>query len=72
MAQIDIGGDLVVILEMHPLNVDDLIIHRSNQSGIAPLSVNIHEFPANAPSVITPERDVCKFLLSLYPTVRTG
>ncbi len=39
-----------------PLNVNDLIIHRSDRSGVPELSVTIHKFPANAPSSFTPAR----------------
>ena len=39
-----------------PLNVNDLIIHRSDRSGVQELSVTIHKFPANAPSSFTPAR----------------
>lgn len=43
------------------LNVNDLIIRRSDRSGCADLSVTIHEFPANAPSSFTPARDAYTF-----------
>ena len=43
------------------LNVNDLIIRRSDRSGVAELSVTIHEFPANAPSSFTPARDAYTF-----------
>lgn len=39
-----------------PLNVNDLIIHRSDRSGVQELSVTIHKFPANSPSSFTPAR----------------
>jgi AraC family transcriptional regulator len=38
------------------LNVNDLIIHRSDRSGVEDLSVTIHRFPANAPASLTPAR----------------
>lgn len=44
-----------------PINVDDLIIHRSDRSGVKELSVTIHRFPANAWSSFTPERDAYTF-----------
>jgi AraC family transcriptional regulator len=43
------------------LNVNDLIIHRSDRSGVDDLSVTIHKFPANAPSSLTPARDAYTF-----------
>jgi len=43
------------------LNVNDLIIHRSDRSGVEELSVTIHKFPANAPSSLTPARDAYTF-----------
>ena len=38
------------------LNVNDLIINRSDRSGVEELSVTIHEYPANVPSSFTPAR----------------
>jgi methylphosphotriester-DNA--protein-cysteine methyltransferase len=43
------------------LNVNDLIINRSDRSDFAELSVAIHEFPANAPCAFTPARDAYTF-----------
>ena len=39
-----------------PLNFNDLIINRSDRSGVGEFSVTIHEFPADAPSSFTPAR----------------
>jgi AraC family transcriptional regulator len=44
-----------------PLNLNDLIICRSDRSGISELSVTIHEFPASVPSSFIPARDVYSF-----------
>jgi AraC-like DNA-binding protein len=43
------------------LNVNDLIIHRSDRSGVDELSVTIHEFPPNAPPSMTPALDAYTF-----------
>ena len=43
------------------LNVNDLITHRSDRSGVDELSVTIHGFPPNAWSSFTPERDAYTF-----------
>jgi AraC-like DNA-binding protein len=43
------------------LNVNDLIIHRSDRSGVHELSVTIHEFPAAGWSSFTPARDAYTF-----------
>ncbi|HEY5891923.1 MAG TPA: AraC family transcriptional regulator [Chthoniobacterales bacterium] len=43
------------------LNVNDLIIHRSDRSGVEELSVTIHDFPANAPPSVTPALDAYTF-----------
>ena len=39
-----------------PLNVDDLIICRSDRSGVAALSISVHEFAPEAPAAIFPEQ----------------
>lgn len=39
-----------------PLNVDDLIVNRSDRSGVEALSVTIHEYPSDVPSSFTPAR----------------
>ena len=44
-----------------PLNVNDLITHRSDRSGVEELSLTIHKFPASAWSSFTPERDAYTF-----------
>jgi AraC-like DNA-binding protein len=44
-----------------PINVNDLIIHRSDRSAVKELSVTIHCFPANAWSSFTPEQDAYTF-----------
>ena len=44
-----------------PINVNDLIIHRSDRSAVKELSVTIHRFPANAWSSFTPEQDAYTF-----------
>jgi AraC-like DNA-binding protein len=44
-----------------PINVNDLISHRSDRSGIKELSVTIHRFPAHAWSSFTPEHDAYTF-----------
>ena len=44
-----------------PINVNDLIIQRSDRSAVKELSVNIHRFPANAWSSFTPEQDAYTF-----------
>jgi AraC-like DNA-binding protein len=44
-----------------PINVNDLIIHRSDRSAVKELSVTIHRFPANAWSSVTPEQDAYTF-----------
>jgi len=44
-----------------PLNVDDLIVHWSDQAGVGALSVTIHDFPADAPLTFFPERDAYSF-----------
>jgi AraC family transcriptional regulator len=44
-----------------PINVNDLIIHRSDRSAVKELSVTIHSFPANAWSSFTPEQDAYTF-----------
>jgi AraC-like DNA-binding protein len=44
-----------------PLNVNDLIIHRSDRSGVDELSVTIHTFPADVWSSFTPARDAYTF-----------
>lgn len=46
------------------LNVNDLIIDRSDRSGGGELSVSIHEFPADAPSSFTP----CAIRLLVFGT----
>ena len=43
------------------LNVNDLIIHRSDRSGVDELSVTIHEFPPDAPPSMTPALDAYTF-----------
>jgi AraC family transcriptional regulator len=43
------------------LNVNDLIINRSDRSGSGELSVTIHEYPANVPSSFTPARAAYSF-----------
>ena len=43
------------------LNVNDLIINRSDRSGVEELSVTIHEYPANVPSSFTPARAAYSF-----------
>ena len=43
------------------LNVNDLIIHRSDRSGVDELSVTIHRFPAHVWSSFTPARDAYTF-----------
>ena len=43
------------------LNVNDLIIHRSDRSGVDELSVTIHEFPPDAPASMTPALDAYTF-----------
>jgi hypothetical protein len=43
------------------LNVNDLIIDRSDRPGVGDLFVSIHEFPANAPSSFTPARSGYSF-----------
>jgi hypothetical protein len=45
------------------LNVNDLIIDRSDRSGGGELSVSIHEFPADAPSSFTPALSGYSFLV---------
>ena len=44
-----------------PINVNDLIIHRSDRSAVKELSVTIHKFPPNAWSSFTPEQDAYTF-----------
>jgi AraC-like DNA-binding protein len=44
-----------------PINVNDLIIYRSDGSEVQELSVTIHRFPANSWSSFTPEQDVYTF-----------
>jgi AraC-like DNA-binding protein len=39
-----------------PLNVNDLIIYRSDRAGDAALSVTVHDLPAEAPATIFPEQ----------------
>jgi AraC family transcriptional regulator len=43
------------------LNVNDLIIQRSDRSGVEDLSVTIHKFPANSPASFTPARAAYTF-----------
>ena len=43
------------------LNVDDLIIYRSDRSGAAGLSVTIHDYPDSASSFFMPPRDAYSF-----------
>ena len=43
------------------LNVNDLIIHRSDRSGVDELSVTVHEFPPNAPPSMTPALNAYTF-----------
>jgi hypothetical protein len=43
------------------LNVNDLIIHRNDRSGVDELSVTIHEFPPDAPASMTPALDAYTF-----------
>src|ERR1700752_2042153 len=43
------------------LNVNDLIIRRSDRSGVDSLLVTIHRFPFNAPSSLTPASDAYTF-----------
>jgi len=43
------------------LNVNDLIIKRSDRSGVGELSVTIHEYPANVASSFTPPRAAYSF-----------
>jgi AraC-like DNA-binding protein len=50
-----------VIPTATPLNVDDLIVHWSDQAGVGTLSVTIHDFPADAPLTFFPERDAYSF-----------
>jgi AraC family transcriptional regulator len=44
-----------------PINVNDLIIHRSDRFAVKELSVTIHRFPPNAWSSFTPEQDAYTF-----------
>jgi AraC-like DNA-binding protein len=44
-----------------PLNVDDLILYRSDRPGVGALSVTVHEFPAEAPTAIIPEQAAYSF-----------
>jgi AraC-like DNA-binding protein len=44
-----------------PLNVNDLITHRSDRSGVNELSVTLHKFPADVWSSFTPARDAYTF-----------
>lgn len=44
-----------------PINVNDLIIHRSDRSAVKELSITIHRFPANAWSSFTPEQNAYTF-----------
>ena len=44
-----------------PINVNDLIINRSDHSAVKELSVTIHKFPPNAWSSFTPEQDAYTF-----------
>ena len=46
-----------------PLNVNDLIIHRSDRSGVQELSVTIHKFPANCAFVIYTSASRVRFLV---------
>jgi AraC family transcriptional regulator len=43
------------------LNVNDLIVHQSDRSGVDELSVTIHEFPPDAPVSMTPALDAYTF-----------
>ena len=43
------------------LNVNDLIINRSDRSGFRELTVTIHDYPANVASAFTPARDAYSF-----------
>jgi AraC family transcriptional regulator len=43
------------------LNVDDLIIHRSDRSGVADISVTIHEFRSHVLSAFMPAREGYSF-----------
>ena len=43
------------------LNVNDLIVQRSDRSGVDGLKVTIHRFPANASSSVTPPQDTYTF-----------
>jgi AraC family transcriptional regulator len=43
------------------LNVNDLIIQRSDRSGTSELSVTIHDYPANVAASFIPARDVYSF-----------
>jgi AraC family transcriptional regulator len=43
------------------LNVNDLIVHRSDRSGVDALLVTIHRFPANSSSSVTPAQDTYTF-----------
>jgi AraC-like DNA-binding protein len=44
-----------------PINVNDLIVQRSDRSGVDALTITIHRFPANASSSVTPAQNTYTF-----------
>ncbi len=43
------------------LNVNDLVVQRSDRSGVDALKVTIHRFPANVSSAVTPAQNTYTF-----------